>query len=105
MQRVCFTLQIREDRVQEYLQAHDVWPEMQAAIAAAGIRNYSMFINEATGQAVGYFEADDPEASLARVAAADVNARWQAAMNEFIAGGGDMRAGGITWLEQYFYQA
>ena len=105
MQRVCFSLQIKEDRVAAYLQAHDVWPEMRAAIAAAGIRNYSMFIDEATGQAVGYFEADDPEASLARVGATEVSARWQVGMNEFIVGGGDLQTGGITWLKQYFHQA
>jgi len=103
MQRVCFMLRIRKDRVQDYLRAHDVWPEMRAAIQEAGIRNYSMFIDEAAGQAVGYFEAEDPAAALAAVGDTEVNARWQAAMAEFIEGGGDMRIGGITWLTPYFH--
>ena len=105
MKRICFTLQIRKDRVAEYLQAHDVWPEMRAAIASAGIRNYSMFINESTGMAVGYFEADDPDQALAQLGQTDVNARWQVAMNEFIEGGGDLSSGGLVWLKPYFYLA
>jgi L-rhamnose mutarotase len=82
--RSAFVLSIRPDRVEEYVQAHAaVWPEMIEAITLAGIRNYSIFIHGS--YAFGYFEADDVEAALARLALTGVNQRWQDAMAELLA--------------------
>ena len=103
MQRRCFLLKIRKDRVEDYLKAHDVWPEMRAAIRRAGIRNYSLFIH-ADGFAVGYFEAEDPAESLAKLARTEVSKRWEGQMCEFFEGGiDDAENGAIEWLDQYFY--
>ena len=103
MKRVCFLLQVKKDRVEDYLKAHQVWPEMLQAISDAGMKNYSIFIRK-DGLAVGYFEADNPEESLRKVGQTDVNKRWQEKMAEYFeAGSGDMETGGIEWLEQYFY--
>ena len=103
MKRVCFTLQIKESRVAEYLAAHQVWPEMLEAMASAGIRNYSMFMRP-DGLAVGVFEAEDPVAALRQVGQTDVSRRWQASMAGFFGGGsGDPQAEGLQWLEQYFH--
>ncbi len=33
MKRACFLLQVNEDLVEEYREAHDVWPEMLAALS------------------------------------------------------------------------
>ena len=83
MARAAFVLQIKPDRVREYVEAHaTVWPEMRAAISNAGIRNYSIFRDG--NRAIGYFEADDIEQSLATLGATDVNARWQDAMKEHL---------------------
>ena len=102
MKRVCFTLQVRKDRVQDYLRAHAVWPEMLQAMSEAGIRNYSMFIRR-DGLAVGVFEAEDPEESLRRVGHTEVSRRWQAHMAEFFeSGSGDLQRGGPEWLAEYF---
>ncbi len=35
---------MKPDRIDEYVAAHDVWPEMLDAIKAAGIRNYTIFL-------------------------------------------------------------
>lgn len=79
MARAAFVLQIRPDRVGEYVAAHAaVWPEMLDALRAAGFRNYSIFRHGT--QAFGYFEADDPAAALETMAGSQVNARWQDAM-------------------------
>ena len=43
MKHVCFLLRVQPERLEEYLQAHQVWPEMLDAMHNAGIRNYSMF--------------------------------------------------------------
>ena len=54
------------------------------ALRDAGWRNYSLFLRE-DGTLIGYVEADDLAEAQARVAATEVNARWQAAMAELFA--------------------
>jgi L-rhamnose mutarotase len=83
MQRVCFLLKVRADRLDEYRARHAaVWPEMLDALAAAGWHNYSLFLRE-DGLLVGYLETEDFAAAQARMAATDVNARWQKEMAPF----------------------
>jgi len=84
--RICFQLQVRPDRIEEYRARHaEVWPEMRAALTATGWRNYSLFLTE-TGQLIGYLECDDFATIHQAMAATDVNARWQAEMAEFFEG-------------------
>jgi L-rhamnose mutarotase len=83
MQRVCFLLKVREDRLEEYVQRHEqVWPEMLEALSGTGWHNYSLFLR-ADGLLVGYFETPSLDAALEGMAKTDVNARWQAEMAEF----------------------
>jgi L-rhamnose mutarotase len=80
MERVCFELRVRADRLDEYRERHRaVWPEMLAALRKAGWTNYSLFLR-GDGLLIGYLETDDFEAARAAMDAADVNARWQAEM-------------------------
>lgn len=81
--RVCFTLRVRRDLLAEYRARHAaVWPEMRAALKAAGWRNYSLFLAD-DGLLVGCLETDDFAAAQAAMAATEVNARWQAEMAPF----------------------
>ena len=83
MQRVCFLLKVRADRLDEYRERHrTVWPEMQDALRATGWHNYSLFLRE-DGLLVGYLETEDFDAARAGMEAREVNARWQAEMAEF----------------------
>lgn len=83
MQRVCFLLKVRPDRLDEYAERHrDVWPDMLDALRRTGWTNYSLFLRD-DGLLVGYFETPSLEAALAGMAATDVNARWQADMAPF----------------------
>jgi L-rhamnose mutarotase len=83
MQRVCFQLQVKPDRMAEYRERHDaVWPEMLDALCASGWRNYSLFLSP-TGVLIGYLETDDFGAALRAMEQTEINARWQAEMNEF----------------------
>ena len=44
-ERVCFELRVRPERIDEYRERHRaVWPDMLAALRAAGWRNYSLFL-------------------------------------------------------------
>lgn len=81
--RICFILQVRPDRLDEYRERHAaVWPEMLDALAATGWHNYSLFLDD-NGLLVGYLETDDFAAAQAAMAETDVNARWQAEMAPF----------------------
>jgi L-rhamnose mutarotase len=83
MTRVCFELQIRPELVDEYVARHRaVWPEMLAEIAAAGRRNYSLFLADG-GRLIGYYETDDDAAAQAHLAASPIAARWEADMARF----------------------
>lgn len=84
--RVCFQLQVRPEMLAEYLSRHSpVRPEMLAEIAAAGRRNYSLFLGEG-GMLVGYYETDDDQAAQAYLAQSDVATRWEAEMAPFFIG-------------------
>jgi L-rhamnose mutarotase len=85
MERVCFELRVRVDRLDEYRERHRaVWPEMLAALRAAGWANYSLFLRS-DGQLTGYLETEHFDAALAAMDATGVNARWQAEMAPFFA--------------------
>jgi len=88
MERVCFLARVRPDRLDEYRERHEtVWPEMRAALSAAGWGNYSIFLAD-DGLLVGYLETEDYQAALDAMAATDVNTRWQAEMaGYFVAAG------------------
>jgi L-rhamnose mutarotase len=87
MQRACFRLQVRPDRLAEYRERHAaVWPDMLTALKQTGWDNYSLFLAD-DGLLIGYVEATDSvEDAQARMALTDVNARWQAEMNDFFEG-------------------
>ncbi|TFD56353.1 L-rhamnose mutarotase [Cryobacterium sp. Hh7] len=81
--RVCFQLQVKPERIDEYRQRHAaVWPEMLQALKATDWNNYSLFLR-ADGLLIGYFETVDLASAQAGMAATAVNARWQAEMGEF----------------------
>ena len=81
--RFCFHLQVRPDRIEEYVERHRaVWPEMLEALKQSGWHHYSLFLRE-DGLLVGYVETDDLAGAQAAMAATDVNARWQAEMAPF----------------------
>ena len=84
--RICFLLQVKRDRLDEYKRRHvAVWPEMLKALSAAGWHNYSLFLRE-DGLLIGYLETPDFEQALARMAGTDINQRWQKEMAPFFEG-------------------
>ena len=104
MHRVCFQLQVKADRLEEYKTRHAVvWPDMLRALAATGWHNYSLFVRE-DGLLIGYFETPSLEAARAGMAAMEVNARWQAEMAGFFEDLGDAEPDtGFLQLEEIFH--
>lgn len=78
MKRVAFVLKVRADRLEEYKAHHQrVWPEMLDALRAAGWGNYSLFVRP-DGLLFGYVETPEGlAAAQAKMAATEVNTRWQ----------------------------
>jgi len=104
MERVCFLLQVRPDRLDEYRARHRaVWPDMLAALRDAGWANYSLFLRD-DGLLVGYVETADFGAAQRAMEATAVNARWQAEMAEFFElPGGERPDTGMTRLPEIFH--
>lgn len=83
MQKVCFRLRVRQDRMDEYIKRHaEVWPEMLKALHSTGWRNYSLFL-DTDGTLIGYFETSSLSQALQGMAGTEVNALWQSEMAEF----------------------
>lgn len=83
MQRVCFILHVKPERIAEYKERHrSVWPEMQAALRETGWRNYSLFLR-ADGLLVGYLETENFERARSEMTKREVNQRWQREMSDF----------------------
>jgi L-rhamnose mutarotase len=82
-QRRGFVLEVRPDKVDAYVAAHAaVWPELLAALTAAGVRNYTIF-QDGT-RMFGYYEADDIDAAERYMAAQEVSERWREAMSGIV---------------------
>jgi L-rhamnose mutarotase len=81
--RVCFTLQVRPDRLDEYRRRHAaVWPEMLRALRDTGWQDYQLFLRD-DGLLVGTLVTDDLAAAQAAMEETSVNSRWQADMAPF----------------------
>ncbi len=64
VQRFGQVLGLKRECLAEYERLHaKLWPEIESALAAAGIRNYSIFY--ADGQLFGYYEYIGPPAEYA----------------------------------------
>ena len=75
MPSYAWVLEVRPGYEEEYKKRHDeIWPDMLAALRAAGIRNYNIFRHGLT--LFGYFETDDLEATKAAPRASETDRRW-----------------------------
>lgn len=49
MEQIAFLMRLKPGCEQEYRRRHhDIWPELKAALTQAGIRDYSIFLDEVT---------------------------------------------------------
>lgn len=93
MERYCFVMTIRPGTEDEYQRRHDeVWPELVNALRGGGISNYTLFRRGV--EVVGYAECDpDAGTAWAKVAASEVNARWQDWFSDVIVKRSDGKSG------------
>lgn len=84
MERVCFRLRVKKDRMNEYIARHEsVWPDMLAALIETGWQNYSLFLDKSDGTLIGYFETPNLELARTGMAKTEINAKWQTEMAPF----------------------
>lgn len=104
LQRICFTLHVKQDRIEEYRRRHaSVWPSMLAALRDAGWRNYSLFLAP-DGLLVGYLETEDFKLARERMKSTQVNKLWQEDMADFFEEIGPARADdSMIKLEEVFH--
>jgi L-rhamnose mutarotase len=106
MQRVCFLLKVKADRLEEYKERHkSVWSDMLQALRETGWTNYSLFLRE-DGLLVGYLETPDFQKALDGMAVREVNDRWQREMGAFFESLGSARPDErMMTLEEVFHLA
>lgn len=106
MQRVCFLLKVKQERLAEYKKHHErVWPEMLNALSETGWHNYSLFLRD-DGLLIGYCETPDFERAVAEMQKKEINARWQEMMAPFFEQLGDRRADtSMAPLQEIFHLA
>jgi L-rhamnose mutarotase len=83
LQRICFVLKVRPDRIEEYRNRHaEVWPAMKTALTETGWRDYSLFLRP-DGLLIGYLMCEDFDAARAAMKSLEVNTQWQTEMAPF----------------------
>ena len=102
MERVGFTMRLLPGQEAEYRRRHAaVWPEMLEALKSAGARDYSIFLHG--DDLFAYLEVDDFARFRERMAATEVNDRWQAEMATLIDPLTDPATGFHQRLEEIFH--
>ncbi len=79
MQRMGMVIGLHPDRIADYKALHAApWPEMDAALKAANIQNYSIFLREPENLLFGYWEytGTDFAADMAHLGEQPVTRRW-----------------------------
>jgi L-rhamnose mutarotase len=103
VQRVCFLLKLRSEKIEEYRTRHrKVWPEMRSALEQAGWTNYTLFLGKG-GLLVGYLECDDFVQAKARMQHFACNAEWQMEVAPFFEELGGAPDDGMEPLEEIFH--
>jgi L-rhamnose mutarotase len=78
MERICYTFELAPGEEAEYERRHhEMWPEMHAALHAAGFRSHSLFRRGL--EVIAYAECEPTAAETwAKLEKTEVNPRWTA---------------------------
>jgi L-rhamnose mutarotase len=84
MEELAFTMQLRPGVAAEYERRHDeIWPELTEALQAAGIRDYSIFLDPASGRLFGV-QKREPGHTADELPGLPVMRRWWAYMADLM---------------------
>jgi L-rhamnose mutarotase len=84
MNRIAFKMQLHKGCEEEYEKRHkEIWPELQHLLKGTGIAEYSIFLDEITGELFGVMKADD-QTKLDLLPAHPVMKKWWAYMKDIM---------------------
>ena len=102
MSRVAFTMKLFKGCEEEYKRRHDeLWPELETLLKGAGIKDYSIFLDEETNILFGYLTIDDKR-KLDELPAHPVVQKWWAYMKDIMETNEDNSPVNIP-LKEVFY--
>ena len=102
MQRVAFKMKLFRGCEEEYRRRHDtLWPELETLLKQAGIKDYSIFLDEETNILFGYFTVKD-ETQLDELPKHAVMKKWWAYMKDIMETNEDNSPVNIP-LKEVFY--
>jgi L-rhamnose mutarotase len=81
VQRMAMIIGVRPDKLTLYKDLHaNSWTEMNAALSAANIRNYSIYLREPENLLFGYWEyvGDDYQADMKVLGEKPITKKWLA---------------------------
>ena len=75
--RIAQAIRLRPEAREEYLRLHaSVWPEVEAMIGAANIRNYSIYLLDDLLFSYYEYVGDDYDRDMSRIASDPATRRW-----------------------------
>ena len=84
MEEIAFTMQLRPGVAAEYQRRHDeIWPELSALLHEAGIRDYSIYLDAASGRLFAV-QKRLPGHTTANLPATEIMRRWWAYMGDLM---------------------
>jgi len=102
MQRVAFKMRLFKGQETEYLKRHDqLWPELHSLLKETGIMEYSIFLDEATGDLFGVLKISDA-LKLDALPDQPVMKKWWAYMKDIMESNPDNSPVSIP-LKEVFY--
>ncbi len=102
MERYAWKAAVLPGKLEEYKRRHDnIWPEMKAVLAAAGIRNYTIWnVGE---ELFGYYECGSVAEAARIQAESPVVDRWNEYMKDVMEMDMDPVTGAQPLMEQVFF--
>ncbi len=101
MERYAWKATVLPGRLEEYIRRHDaIWPEMQAVLRDAGIRNYTIW--NAGSELFGYYECDSVAEAARIQAESPVVDRWNDYMRDVMSMEPDPVTGAQPRMRQVF---
>ena len=102
MPRVAFTMKLFKGKEEEYKKRHDaIWPELASLLSVNGIREYSIFLDEASSTLFGVLTIDDPDL-LGKLPAEPVMQKWWSYMKDIMESNPDNSPVSVP-LKEVFY--
>ncbi len=84
MEEIAFTMKLKSGVDVEYQRRHDeIWPELSAALTGAGIRDYSIYLDRATGTLFGV-QKRIPNHTIDTVLTSSIMHEWWAYMADLM---------------------